>query len=186
MSVPRATTRDMLLDAAVDCLVELGYSATTTAEIAARSGVSRGAQAYYFSNRDELILEAVRHLADRLAVDFSSLRVSEKRGTRLAREEVLDRLWELHSGPLFSALSELWVAARTEPTLRPFLKELTTEVDRIVEQSAGDGSGVEIGPGTENAVAAVRGLAMLQHLSEPAEVAKKWHRLRSTLLDRWD
>src|SRR5580700_1002942 len=39
-----AAMRLRLLDAAVDCLHDLGYSRTTTIEVAARAGVSRGAQ----------------------------------------------------------------------------------------------------------------------------------------------
>src|SRR5580704_16496580 len=62
-----AAMRLRLLDAAVDCLYELGYSGTTTIEVAARAGVSRGAQLHHFPTKEKLVTEAVRHvLAKRL------------------------------------------------------------------------------------------------------------------------
>src|SRR5580700_10650527 len=62
-----AAMRERLLDAAIDCLYELGYSGTTTIEVAARAGVSRGAQLHHFPTKEHLVTLAVRHvLAKRL------------------------------------------------------------------------------------------------------------------------
>ena len=46
-----AETRRRLLDAAIVCLIERGYSNTTTSEIAERAGLSRGAQLYHFPKK---------------------------------------------------------------------------------------------------------------------------------------
>ena len=46
-----AETRRRLLDAAIVCLIERGYSNTTTSEIAERAGLSRGAQLYHFPEK---------------------------------------------------------------------------------------------------------------------------------------
>jgi AcrR family transcriptional regulator len=46
-----ATTRARLLDATIDCLSELGYTNTTTTEIAKRAGLSRGAQLHHFPTK---------------------------------------------------------------------------------------------------------------------------------------
>ncbi|HWE54017.1 MAG TPA: helix-turn-helix domain-containing protein [Acidimicrobiales bacterium] len=44
-------TRDALLDAALDCLIERGYAETTTIETARQAGVSRGAQQHHFPTK---------------------------------------------------------------------------------------------------------------------------------------
>ena len=60
-----ATSRARILDAAVACLVESGYSGATTLQIQARAGVSRGRLLHHFPSRDELLVAASRHLATR-------------------------------------------------------------------------------------------------------------------------
>ena len=59
--------RALLLDATIDCLVELGYAHTTVIEISERAGVSRGAQQHHFTTKAELMTSALEHLFTRLA-----------------------------------------------------------------------------------------------------------------------
>jgi len=61
-----ARTRGKVLDATIDCLLELGYANTTTTLISERAGVSRGAQLHHFPTKAELVAAAVEHLATRL------------------------------------------------------------------------------------------------------------------------
>src|SRR3954466_2105232 len=49
-----AATREALLDATLACLVEDGYANTTTARVAERAGVSRGAHPPHFPTRATL------------------------------------------------------------------------------------------------------------------------------------
>jgi acetyl esterase/lipase len=49
-----ARMRQKLLEATVQCLDELGYAATSTTEVVARAGVSRGALAHHFASKTEL------------------------------------------------------------------------------------------------------------------------------------
>src|SRR4030081_3192822 len=46
-------TRELLLDATIDCLVEVGYARTTVHEICLRAGLSRGAQQHHFTTKAE-------------------------------------------------------------------------------------------------------------------------------------
>src|ERR1700752_3059582 len=57
-------TRVRILDAAVECLAEVGYARTTTTEILRRAGVSRGRLLHQFPVKDELLVAAVQHLAE--------------------------------------------------------------------------------------------------------------------------
>lgn len=62
-----AATRARLLDATIECLVEHGYTGTTTTAVAQRAGVSRGAQLHHYGTREQLVAAAVGHLAEQRA-----------------------------------------------------------------------------------------------------------------------
>jgi AcrR family transcriptional regulator len=118
-------TRELLLDATVDCLVELGYARTTVHEICNRAGVSRGAQQHHFTTKAELMASALQHLFARLSQEV--LRAVEQLPPGPERLTAgIDLLWRAYSGTLSTAAMELWVAARTDPELR----EVLLPVDR--------------------------------------------------------
>ena len=109
-------TRGALLDAAIECLVERGYAATTTIETARRAGVSRGAQLHHFPTKAALLATAVEHLFDRRRAEF--LAAFAAVGQDVDRlDAAVDLLWSMFQGPAFVAWTELWVAARTDPEL---------------------------------------------------------------------
>ena len=109
-------TRVALLDAALECLVERGYAATTTIETARRAGVSRGAQLHHFPTKAELLTTAVEHLFDRRRAEFAdALALVDPASDRL--DAAVDLLWSMFQGHVFVAWTELWVAARTDPSL---------------------------------------------------------------------
>ena len=60
-----AATREALLDATIDCLIEEGYASTTTSRVAERAGLSRGAHLHHFQTRNALVAAAVEQLAGR-------------------------------------------------------------------------------------------------------------------------
>jgi AcrR family transcriptional regulator len=67
-----AMTRDAILDAAIDCYVTLGYAQTTTAKIADKAQVSRGAMLHHFSSKTELVRASVEHLHHQMLELFAS------------------------------------------------------------------------------------------------------------------
>ena len=136
-----ATTRRLLLDATVECLVKYGYAGTTTTRVAELAGVSRGAQVHHFTTKNDLVLAAVRHLADRQAE--AALAAPD----RLASSadpvgDALDLVWAAHQGATFDAAIELWVAARTDPDLR----EATTAFERALTARLVEITGLLFGP----------------------------------------
>jgi AcrR family transcriptional regulator len=110
-------TRAALLDAALDTLVERGYAATTTTEVARRAGVSRGAQLHHFPSKAELLTAAVGHLLDRRVAEYRKAFAQTAPGADYL-DAAIDLLWSMYQGPSFVAWVELWVAARTDATLR--------------------------------------------------------------------
>ncbi|MET0237279.1 MAG: TetR/AcrR family transcriptional regulator [Kibdelosporangium sp.] len=128
----RERTREALLDATVDCLVELGYSGTTVHEICRRAGLSRGAQQHHFATKAELMVAAVEHLVRRLRDEITGALVLPTGAERVA--EAIDLLWRGFSGKLSTAALELWVAARTDEELRRSM----LPVDRALARSTLD------------------------------------------------
>ncbi len=109
--------RERLLDAAIDCLYELGYSGTTTIEVAARAGVSRGAQLHHFPTKEHLVTLAVRHVLAKRLEEFRTAFAGLPEGAD-KHAAAITILWEMMSSRTFYAWLELVVAARTDPRLR--------------------------------------------------------------------
>src|SRR5580704_6944954 len=76
-----ATTRHALLTAAVECICEFGYASTTTAAIAERAKVTRGAVQHHFGSRDDIIIAVI----DFVAVELIDLHTN----TAVLREKPL-------------------------------------------------------------------------------------------------
>ncbi|HWE91673.1 MAG TPA: TetR/AcrR family transcriptional regulator [Pseudonocardiaceae bacterium] len=113
-------TREQLLAATIDCLVDLGYAGTSVYEVCKRAGVSRGAQQHHFATKAELMAHALEYLVGRLRAEtLDALHGLDDDADRLATG--IDLLWQSFSGTLSTAAMELWVAARTDPELRATL-----------------------------------------------------------------
>ena len=100
---------------------------------------------------------------------------------------MLDLLWEAHSGPVFDATLELWVAARTDAELRTALVRLEREVTRDTLAQIDEAFGeIAREPGfrddVEFALAAIRGVALLRAASgrgaRPSSAAGQRHAKR--------
>jgi len=115
-----ARTRRLLMDAALDCLVEHGYAATTTTVVADRAGVSRGAQLHHFPTRAALVAAAIEHLFDELTSDYRrAFAALAPKGDRLAA--AIELLWSMFTRERFAAVVELYTAARTDRRLHTAL-----------------------------------------------------------------
>ncbi|OLE29105.1 MAG: TetR family transcriptional regulator [Actinobacteria bacterium 13_1_20CM_3_71_11] len=93
-------TQQRLLDATVDCLIEHGWSGTTTTLVAEKAGVSRGAQLHHYPTKAALVLAAVEHLAARRAAEIRAEAASLP-VRRLDRAVAL--LAAAFTGPLYTA-----------------------------------------------------------------------------------
>lgn len=137
----REQTRTALLDATIDCLVDIGYARTSVQEICARAGVSKGAVQHHFTAKAELMAAAVEHLTTKLRLQLAkSLDELPGGGTGVAA--AIDLLWTGYSGTLSTAVTELWVAARTDPELRAAIRPVDRALGRAtlehVTQVAGE------------------------------------------------
>ena len=165
-----------LLDAAVECLYELGYSGTTTIEVAARAGVSRGAQLHHFPTKEKLVTEAVRHVLEKRLEEFREAFSSLPEGSDKPGAAI-DILWEKLSCKVFYAWLELVVAARTDPPLKEAVLEIAGQFLDEVQATARDffvpldNSLLSLEEAPVLAFAAMQGLA-LDRIVWPADDAR--------------
>jgi len=131
-----AQTRVRVLDAALACLVDLGYAGTTTTAVAERARVSRGAQLHHFRTRAALVAAAVQHLYAGLTADYEKAFANLSPGADRV-SAAIDLLWETFQDPRLAAVLELFVAGRTDRELREQLapvafrhRERVTELAR--------------------------------------------------------
>jgi AcrR family transcriptional regulator len=118
-----ASTQKKLLDAALECLVELGYAGTTTTVVAERAGVSRGAQLHHFPSRAALVAAAVEHLYARLTAAYQVGFARLPNGPERLRAAI-DLLWTMFTERHYAAVLDLLSAARTDPDLRAHLQPI--------------------------------------------------------------
>ena len=127
----RAQTQARLLDATMECLAELGWSGTSTTEVARRAGVSRGAQQHHYPTKMLLVAAAIEHLLERQRVAFEHAFTAlppERRNV----EGALDLLWDTFRQAPALALMELAMAARTDETLRELSIGLNERVFQVI------------------------------------------------------
>ena len=174
--------RARLLEATVDCLVEHGFSGTSTTLVSERAGVSRGAQLHHFPTKNDLVVAAVEHLTEVRAEELAAAAAELPTGARRTRA-VLQMLGDHFASPVFTAALELWVAARTDETLLGAVAPLEQRVGREIHRMTVDLLGAdESQPGVRELVQAtldlVRGLGLANTISDDA-------RRRARILDRW-
>lgn len=183
-----AATRVALLDAALECLVQDGYANTTTARVAERAGLSRGAHLHHFQTRAALLAAAADHLtrrrADELLAAADALPAGEDRVA-----QGLDLLWHSYAHPLYQAALDLWTTARTDPELRKALVPVERAFDRqTLELARRLFPDAALRPDFERLVelstATIRGLVVLDTLHPQGRRARKqWSFCRATLVE---
>jgi AcrR family transcriptional regulator len=130
-----AATRTRIVEAAVRCLVDLGYGGTTTTAIAARAGLSRGAMLHHFPSKIDVVRAAVGHLhAKRLKAFRKALQRLPAGGDRV--RQALEAYWAHVRHPMFVAFVELSVAARTDRELAAILLPAQEAFEREWRQTA--------------------------------------------------
>ncbi len=174
--------RARLLEACVECLVEVGFARTSTTLVSERAGVSRGAQLHHFPTKNALVVAAVEHVALTRAVELRGALASIP-ATSSRTRDVLAALADHVTSGIFTAALELWVASRTDPALLAAVGPLEQRVGRETHRLAVAALGVDESlPGARELVQAtldlVRGLGLAGTISDDAQ-------RRERILDRW-
>ena len=111
-----AETKAKILNATLDVMEEDGIADASTAAIARRAGVSRGALSHHYESKFDLIVAAVEFLLNRAIGNIEKLSEQVNAGEATI-DDVLDRLWEYDNRRLFIISLDYLSAARTDEKL---------------------------------------------------------------------
>jgi len=125
--------RERLVSAAVDCLVDGGYARLTTAAVAARCKVSRGAMHHHFQTRMELVSAVVEQVVYHrmrafLADYFDSV---ANPGDQPIIELACEAHWRSVQTREYAAHLELATAARTDSELAAIFEPASRRYDEV-------------------------------------------------------
>lgn len=134
-------TRARLLESAISCLADLGWSASTVAIVAEHAGVSRGAAQHHFPTREALFTAALEHVTHERGEQLRR-EVAERRAD-LDTEAIVELVVGLFTGTFFGAALMLWVAAASDPQLREQVLPLEARIGREVHRVVVDLLGVD-------------------------------------------
>jgi AcrR family transcriptional regulator len=129
-----AMTRQAILDAAIQCFIELGYANTTTALIAEYAGVSRGAMMHHFPSRASVLKATIGYLHKKRLEEYSLLMKNIDNPSELLDrkriEASVEAAWKFHSLPTSIAFQEVMMASRTDAELKDVLEPLEKEYEK--------------------------------------------------------
>jgi AcrR family transcriptional regulator len=176
-------TRSRLLESAVTCLAELGWSGATVSVVAARAGVSRGATQHYFPTREDLFTAALEHMAEVRLAEILREAARLPAGGEHRTREVVGLLVGLYTGPLFRAALGVWAAAAASDALRELVLPLEARLGGEAHKAAIGLLGAdESRPGVHEAVQATldlaRGLGLADTLADDS-------RRRDRIVSQW-
>jgi AcrR family transcriptional regulator len=129
-----AITRLAILEATIQCLLELGYANTTTALIANYAGLSRGAMMHHFPSRMSVMRAVVDHLHQLRLQEYLDLMVDIDDPQRTLTHEVIrksvEAAWLYVNLPSFLAYQELLSASRTDAELRQVIDPVEKDFEK--------------------------------------------------------
>jgi AcrR family transcriptional regulator len=183
-----AETRRRILEATVQCLQDYGYTGTTTVRVVELAGVSRGALAHQFESKADMVAAAVGFIASTRTEELIP-KIEAAQGASDPIDAGLDLLWSVHQGPMFIAIVELWVAARTDPALQRRVEMFERATTSMVVEYARTMFG---GTGTSQpalrraiytAMDAIRGILLAKIALPPSstEHEARWERAKADL-----
>ncbi|MDO8799062.1 TetR/AcrR family transcriptional regulator [Phenylobacterium sp.] len=182
-----ASMRARLIDAAVDCLNRLGYSATTLSTIAEAAGVSRGGMLHQFPSKVDLMLAVVAYAsgADERSHQPPALNDDDdKLAYFMSRTETT---WTVLIQEPAMAKLEIMMAARSDKVLAAKLPDMFNSIEqnrRLRMWELAQEIGIEDREAIDAMVglhmAAMRGLAMeLLVTGDRAQVERSFDLLKA-------
>jgi AcrR family transcriptional regulator len=132
-----------VLDAALEVIAERGLAATRISDIAERAGMSAGHVLYYFRTKDLLLMEALRHVEDRMHTDVSHALALVPPGPQRLRRLLELNLPDGRADPGWTLWLEAWTLAPHDDTIRALVRELEERWTSLLTQVVR--SGMEAG-----------------------------------------
>ena len=125
-----------LLDAALDLFVERGFAATRIEDVATRAGVSKGTLYLYYTSKEELLKEVIRHHVINQIADGAQVIRSFEGGTPELLDLVLQMWWDRIGETRASGIIKLMTSeVRNFPEIAQFyVDEVITPSNQMLAQ----------------------------------------------------
>ncbi len=185
----RTATRAKIMEAAVKCLAEFGYAATSTPLVARLAKVSRGSLLHQFPTKVDLMLGVAEYASKaRGAVVREKLAPYPDGPERFISG--VDAVWASLQAPAAIALMEITIATRSDPELAERYPQFAIDQEAALHRARGRMAGYlgvpervsEIDAIAHLTRAALEGLAMQSvYIGRPTDDALKVVALLKTM-----
>lgn len=108
-------TRELVINAAIDCIREEGFAAASTRHIMERAGVSTGVVQYHFGDRDGLLTAVIDHAITTLVTSINDLanKVDGIKNIDDRMTALADAAWDVFLNPASMTAMEILIATRS-------------------------------------------------------------------------
>ena len=181
--------REQILEAALRVIGRSGRSAVTHRAVAEEAGVPLGSTTYYFDSRDDLLRQALEHVAasevERYAKRGEELR-SVKSAHELADSLTDDLVSRAQDRVAYIAEYELWLEAGQRPELREAAQSWCDAEQRSVAGAMESLGSSDPATDASLVVAAIDGLGerVLAREDDPAQAAREFRPELRRLIER--
>ena len=129
-----AGTRDKVIQAVIQCISEEGLANTTAARIAERAGVTWGAIAHQFGDKESLLLAVIERNIGIIEREMAAAASARELAPRARVSLLIDRSWHYINQPYSVAYTELVLYGRTHPqgSIRKRQAEMTLNTTRRI------------------------------------------------------
>jgi AcrR family transcriptional regulator len=132
-------TRVAVLEGAIKCYVELGYSKTTTSTIVANANVSRGAMAHHFKSMADVVHSCAEYIKDKRIEQFNEIisRMSSPTDS-VNRAGALQAYWSWMQTDYANAYYELLNVSRTQEELKKVILPIKEAFEKTTRELFSD------------------------------------------------
>ena len=181
--------REQILEAALRLIGRSGREAVTHRAVAEEAGVPLGSTTYYFDSRDDLLGQALEHVARSEADRYAELgaELRKAKTPRKLADMLLDELVsEAEDRTFYIAEYELWLEAAHRPELREAATAWCDAVQLAVAGALENLGSADPGADASLVVAAMDGLGerVLGRVEDPAEATAEFRPQLRRLIER--
>ena len=126
--------KQQILQAAIDIIVEQGYSSLSMRALARACGLELGALQYYFKTWKDMLRALVGYIIEQYQKTFESMKVKKE---SLGINEIMDLLRAEPAGGTLQVdklRSQLWAMGQVEPLVADLVEEIYAQYIQTLEE----------------------------------------------------
>jgi AcrR family transcriptional regulator len=135
-----AEMRLRILEAAVKSFAIYGYNGTSFTTITKLAGISRGALQHHYPEKRYVIAGTIEYLVEKVVAKIG-VKLDSGKSDQAKMQYVFDQIWNSTISTPFTILSDVRIAARTNPALREMFVPFEREIRMILYSSIANAVG---------------------------------------------